>query len=306
MKAVFIGGSGRSGTTMLGDMLGNHPAHVCTPETTYKVQLWGRGAWPARGDELGRHLTWLATQPKFRDAGIELNPAELAPSASFSDVLYALATAYGRATGKPGARVWIDHSPTNVRLAKTLLEQFPDATLVHLVRDGRAVAASTIPLDWGPNTALGCAHYWAHQLACGLAAETFAPDRVMRVRYEDLVTSPEPTLRRICDHAGIEFAPAMSTGGGFAVPHYTRRQHKLVGQPPDPSRLEAWRGKLAPRDVEIFEAEVEELLDMLGYERDYKGNARKASTFARISTEARDQLSMVKNRLRKRYRLRSR
>src|SRR5688572_5775862 len=169
MRAVFIGGAGRSGTTLLGDLLGAHPAHVCTPETSYKIELVRHG-WDRDGD-LPRGLAAVRAHPKFRDLGVELPEVRIP---SLPELMVPLVTAYAGSTDKE-ARIWIDHTPSNLAIGGVLLEQFAGSVLVHLVRDGRAVAASVIPLDWGPNDVIGAAFSWIRSLALGLALETRYP-----------------------------------------------------------------------------------------------------------------------------------
>jgi hypothetical protein len=39
MKPIFIGGCERSGTTLLGAMLGTHPRYLCVPEMKFKIDV---------------------------------------------------------------------------------------------------------------------------------------------------------------------------------------------------------------------------------------------------------------------------
>lgn len=305
MNAVFIGGCGRSGTTMLGDLLGVHPGHICTPETSFKLGLVERWAWGQPGADVDAALDWVAAHRKFKELGIPVD-ADLRARVRDKDLrgtLEVLIDIYRRAVDKPSANVWIDHTPTNTRMGVALLEAFPDARIIHVVRDGRAVAASVIPLDWGPNDVLTAARNWVDALAHGFALEQGRPDRVMRVRYEDLVREPAVWLPRICSFAQIEYRPEMLKGGGLRVPASIAHQHALVGKPPDPSRLESWKKSLAPREIEVFEAEAGELLPLLGY-APVAGTAPKpATTLDEIYYTVRDRLlGSSLNRWRKRQR----
>src|SRR4030095_1909271 len=58
---------------------------------------------------------------------------------------------YAESVDRAGARIWVEQDPGNVVHIWKLLQHFPDAKFIHIVRDGRAVAASMLPLDWGPN-----------------------------------------------------------------------------------------------------------------------------------------------------------
>ena len=116
---------------------------------------------------------------------------------------------------------------------------------------------------------------WLQYLAYGLACEsTFGPDRVRRVYYEDLVNTPEDTLKGICAFLEIDFQPGMIIGDGFNVPGFTLRSHALVGKGPERSRVSAWQEQLTPRQIEIFESIAGEMLSYMGYDTQYGAFAR--------------------------------
>ncbi|MGH2754847.1 MAG: sulfotransferase family protein, partial [Actinomycetota bacterium] len=204
------------------------------------------------------------------------------------------------------ADVWIDHTPNNIRRAATLAQAFPDASFVHLVRDGRAVAASLMKVEWGPNSVHRAAHYWLEGTSFGLAAESWLKDRCVRVRYEDLIARTDGTLRWLTSELGIEHHADMAHGGGLEVPVYTKEQHALVGRPPEQSRASAWERELSDREIEIFEAVVGDQLSMLGYEPRVGGAAVPPTTMERRRSELMDLYRRrVTNKIRKRSRIRT-
>jgi hypothetical protein len=178
----------------------------------------------------------------------------------------ALAREYADSRGTPGSQVWVDHTPHNILYARTLLESFPGSILIHLVRDPRAVAASVIPLDWGPASPRDAARWWLTRVAAGLAAEAPLHGRVIRVRYEDVVRDPR-TVEAIHERLGLDPA-AVGAGAGPAmdVPRYTRSQHTLVTSRPDLARVDAWRANLSTEAVSVIESELGDTLALLGYD----------------------------------------
>ena len=119
--------------------------------------------------------------------------------------------------------VW--KTPRNVFRLRFLHAVFPEAYVVHLVRDGRAVAASILkrrrhdrqsvdawwgvrPPDW--RTMLSeppitqAAWTWNRCLEQVEAdASVFADDHVLEMKYESLTTTPEAELRRLFSFAGL-------------------------------------------------------------------------------------------------------
>jgi hypothetical protein len=200
---------------------------------------------------------------------------------------------------------WIDHTPTNMLNAATLLEMFPGARMIHIVRDGRAVAASVLPLDWGPNTVLHAASWWVRNVSFGLAAELrWGAAQVLRVHYEDLVRQPAPELRRICGFLGLAYEPAMAQARGFRAPSYTARQHALVGAPPDATRATAFERELTIRQIEIFESLCGDFLYCLGYEPKFGLRALPPTKRELIAAELKQQSMRLLNHLRKAARFR--
>jgi hypothetical protein len=294
-----VGGCERSGTTLLASRVADQPGIVAVPESQFLVELLRdppgeggpdpsaafRAAVPERVLDHWRFLLW---ELDLDDA----ERAEVSATANVAELGTLLARLYARRA--PGVdagslRAWIDHTPWNLRHAGLLARAFPDAVFVHIVRDGRAVAASVKPLSWGPNDALAAAHWWLENVALGLVAEAdLGPERVLRVHYEDLVRDPETVAARIRAFAGLvppapgepgapRTGSATADSSRFVAPTYTRSQHRLVELAPDPARIDAWRADLSAREVERFESVAETMLAHLGYECDHGGRARGPS-----------------------------
>ena len=305
MRPIFIGGCERSGTTLLGAMLGGHPDYLCIPEMLFKFdipRLSGNGLYSKvdKADIVRK----FAKRSRFRIWDLDVDVASLPHELlTCRDLIEWLVTIYGQKVGKPAPVIWVDHTPANSRFAQTLFSLFPDAKLIHLVRDGRAVAASVLPLDWGPNEIDSAARFWAERLAYGLAAESRWPQQVIRVSYEELVQDPQATLQRLCRLLAIDYDPAMSRAAGFRVPRYTAQQHALVGSSPNPERIHAWERQLTPRQIEIFESLAAGLLESLGYVPQFGLHARKMSRAEQAVCGIRE---LYKKELMNRYRKRRR
>lgn len=283
LHPVFVVGCQRSGSTMLGAMLGAHPEIVCIPEAQFTVELMpsdpGAAIDPADViDRVVRH--WRFRIWEF-DLG-QRRPARNAIKPSYRAAIEWLVREYAASVGRPRARFWVDQDPGNVRSIWKLSQHFGDAKFIHIVRDGRGVAASMIPLDWGPNEIYTAAHWWQRHLSYAfVAAAALEPGRLLHVRYEDVVQRTEPTMRTIAAFLGIEFAPNMLNTTGLRLPKFTRYQHQLIGAPPQAGRVESWRRTLSHREIEIFEAVVGDLLPLLGYQPVFGSRARLPSSWER-------------------------
>lgn len=286
-EAVFIGGCPRSGTTLLASLLGALPGCVVTPESQFKLsplrRLQRNPASPLSGAELERQLR---RHFRFRQWQVCLEPQDLPPQLEAADLrrlLLRLAQRCGERQGVSGPAVtWIDHTPQNIETGQALSRCFPSARLIHIVRDPRAVAASLLPLDWGPMAPAGVAALWSHRLAHGLALEQVLGERIRRVRYEDLCRDPEGMIGDLAGWLGLPLpATGAAPGSGRAaaeagdgsglrpvsdfLPAYTRHQHGLIGSPPRTDRIDAWRGQLQAWQQAELEERLGELMAMAGY-----------------------------------------
>ena len=80
---------------------------------------------------------------------------------------------------------------------------------------------------------------------------TLPPERWLRVRYEDLVREPRPSLQRICDFLGAPFAPDMldpyrdpdsrMTGGVHSVSEFSGDLKFHLHSRIEPQAADRWR-----------------------------------------------------------------
>lgn len=294
MRPIFIGGCPRSGTTLLGALLGAHSRCVCVPEMPFKFDLlygldWQKEPVTSRDTaKLIEHLGSFRMWGISADGRNERNGSAPESEITYLDTIEDLVRRYAAAVERQEADVWVEHIPHNVRYVTALLAHFPDAVIVHLVRDGRGIAASLLPVGWGAGSELAAARYWAEHLAYGFVAERSAPDRVYRVHYEELLRHPHEVLAGICEFAGLAVEEQLGSVTRFPIPRDTLGQHSLVARPPDPSRADSWKHALTPRQIETFEYHAGELLAQLGYELVFGGRATPPSMRERVRLELRE------------------
>ena len=280
--APFIVGVARSGTTLLRLMLDAHTELTIPPETHFLPQVVraarGGGDPDAMVDVIARHRRW-------QDFG--LDEAELrararaAASADATSVMRAFYELY--AEGQAKAR-WGDKSTNYVRKLKQVRETLPEASFVHLIRDGRDVALSQVRVHFGPDTMADAATKWRDEIA---KARRVGPrlGRYIELRYEDLVADPEPCLRQVCELIDLEWDEGMleyreragerigeiardlERPGGEVVSAEARAKHQAnVSQPLQADRAGGWRERMSLEDREVFEGLAGDVLAELGYE----------------------------------------
>lgn len=280
-RQIFVGGCSRSGTTLLGAILGAHSDCICSPESHFKVSVLRHCRQPDGTIDLERALSLIQRHWRFKLWQLKLESGK-APRTSYPDLLTWLVGVYAQGRGLTGS-VWVDHTPENINYASALLRLFPEATFVHIVRDGRAVANSILPLDWGPNTIIRAATWWQLMVEDGLALETrLPPEQIIRLSYEQLLYDPERTVRRLSEELDLSYEAHMLEADGFQPPAYTTGQHRLIGQGLDAERAGRWKTTLTDRQVEVFESLAGDLLRKLGYELVHGTSARPPGHWERV------------------------
>lgn len=267
MPEIFVFGAGRSGTTMLGGIIGSAPSALCIPEAQFIYEgLLRFGMEHQRADTMLRYVT---THPRFKiwrwtpdEAFIE----ELPPVLRYSQLIDSIISHYGRSVYNKTFRHWVEHSPGKALHIPLLARAFPNAAFVHIVRDGRAIAASMRALDWGEKDIVSSSHYWRGRLTLARAGEHEIKNDYFDVRYEDIVQSSGEAVRTLAEKLGVTLPPGDIRTDGFTPPTYTSKQHALVGSPPSAIKLEVWKDQLKAREIEIFEYYNRDLLRRYGYQ----------------------------------------
>jgi hypothetical protein len=290
---VFVLGCPRSGTTLLQVMLHSHPRIAIPPETRFVVAAYrDRERYGDLRDPAARRAVaeWITTDPRtqFADLGLpaedvvdRLTRAEPTIGSLVAEVL----AAYAERFGKPR---WGDKRPGYWRDLDVILRMFPDAQIVHLVRDGRACVASLLRMPWWKGGFDGAVATWRMALRrCAGYGARLGAGSYIELRYEDLVADPQPELRRLCAFLGEDFADAMARPellAGEVVPE-RKRWHRRTRAGVDASRVEAWQRELEPRQIGLIELVAGRELRRHGYRLSGAGRRPATPELARYVVE---------------------
>ena len=244
---VFLVGVRRSGTNWLARMLGVHPDVVVLPSETHLIS---HGI-----PDLQRHFQHgLPTSPHtgtvFLDHGRFLDLTRDLCDAAFKAVAEAI---------RPDAQLILEHTPMNLGHLALIGELYPDATVLHLIRDGRDVARSLMMQDWGPRSVDEAAREWRDGIESARAAAH--PLRSYHeVRYEDILADPAREVARIFELLGLTAGDdvAEEVSREAEVAFNTDRRDPRVGQG-------KWRTAWSSTDGAAFGRAAGALLSELGY-----------------------------------------
>jgi hypothetical protein len=302
---VFITGGWGSGTTLIRSMIGSHPDIFLPFETVYFRQIWGR--YPALrtadfADDgaLYRLIDAFFETPRYQCVAGDLDAQSYHRAMVTVPVAErTLPRLLSVFTEVPMHLVqkksWGAKSPDLVNHLDMVYALYPDAYLLHIIRDGRAVANSRqgkksraaaykggeISLFPGFETPSGEAISWRlldyaadWHLYIEIARQhTRQVDHVryLEINYEVLLTRPRAVLERVCSFLDAPFDEAMlhyyeKSPEAFVPPGLREAVYPNVDRPPDPTLAQRWREKLSPAAIYAIEKAIGPALVQEGYE----------------------------------------
>lgn len=275
---IFIVGPPRSGTTLLSKILTEHPdIHITIETHFFEEVLPGLREGDFNSNDLaGKLIDTHSSHLSPEQRRVELqntNPEELAEALETTEstpreLLDSYLEYHARIRSKKRAG---EKTPRHVFHLNTLRSLYPEAPVLLCVRDGRDFLASykkkhapTADTDDG-----GIYHpvitsmLWRGSIKALLEFKQNDP-RNLLVPYEQLVRSPESTIREICEFLDEPFHGTMlnpesdntsyenDTGDSDGI--YT----SSIGQ---------WEEQLEASEIAIFDCINGSLMDDLGYDR---------------------------------------
>jgi hypothetical protein len=247
-RPIFLVGCPRSGTTLLSVMLHAHPRIAMPPETRFLLPAYrarrsfGDLAHEANRRRLAQELT--APRGKFRDLQLDRKQVIERIVAQAPTIGAAAGTIWREFARSRDKVRWGEKRPAYWHDMDVILRLFPDAQVIHLVRDGRACVASLKKLDWWDQPLVGSVATWVlADLELRRVAARLPADSYHRLRYEDLLSDPRGELSRLCDFLGEPFDEAMldhARAAGDIVPA-RKKWHDRTRGALDTERIEAWR-----------------------------------------------------------------
>ncbi len=238
---LFLVGAERSGSTLLRLMLDHHPEISFQGEFDFAVAYIGEDGRLPVPSEYREHLSMDRV---FRHFDVEVDP-----SLDYRALVDSFLVQRRARSGKTIVGATVHHA------FDRLIHIWPNARLIHLVRDGRDVAASRIAMGWHGNM-WTAAQSWLDAETLWDAFQTHLPPEAhITVRYEDLVSDPVSQLKRICTFIRVDFNDAM-----------LRIDDDTTYARPDQRHQSKWRHNLSPMQIRLGETRMRHMLLRRGYQ----------------------------------------
>lgn len=272
-RHLFIVGSPRSGTTWMQLLLAQHPS-VATSQETHLfsaylgplIRSWERERrLPEDRRPVG--LTTVLGSEDFR-----------AVCTAFADGVFDRVRA-----ANPDAELLVEKTPTHVLMVKEILEVYPEASFLHVIRDPRAVVCSLRSAGrgwgrhWAPTNPADGARLWRRRVEAGLGIRRLTP-RYHEVRYEDLAADAAGELARLGAAVGLDAGDEFCRKAARACEMERLRQGGRrravtpwrLGEEPEGffrrGEPDGWKDELTRGELRRVEHLASPLMAELGYE----------------------------------------
>lgn len=269
---IFIGGTPRSGTTLLRLLVDSHPQIAITPESGYlfRLVLYAPALYQhfrCQRDILA-FIRDVRTIPRMKDwfscdISTETVAESLKGRVHIGDILEAIYKQYAKKRGKP---YWGDKTPKNIQSASKIISVFPNAKFLIIVRDGRDVALSLNKTIFGKASLRKSAQRWAREVRAALSLQSLHPNRVLLIRFEDLIQYPERLCASIFDFIGVDKCPSIRNRylAHDDDTHHTKS--KYYRKPFNVNNRYKWKTVMSEIQAAQFEYIAGAELEAIGYE----------------------------------------
>ncbi len=263
----FIISRPRTGSTLLRTLLDAHPNLLVPPESPFIFKLFRRyhavNNWNAKTIEQfcnrllkqRRIKYWALNRQQLQNA-LDAQAKTLNYSAACKQVLHSYDSLYQKSDIKQlGAHLpYPDQIITKWPL---LLQLFPNAKFIHIVRDYRdnylsvcraKLERSSIPLQMT---------YWngINRAAKQISSAT---NQLLQIQYETLASSPKKTLKQICQFIGVAFYPqqldfhtTQKSATQLINSKAFKRYHSHLLQPISSQYTGQWRQQMPTRQIQL-------------------------------------------------------
>jgi hypothetical protein len=269
---IFVAGLERSGTSLIYALLASHPNIAMTRRTnlwTHFYDQYGDLSDPINFEQcLGmmmRYKRLIRLQPDPNRLRREFKTGE----ASYARLFSLLEEHHAERMGKPR---WGDKSLNTERHTESILSAYPDARILHMIRDPRDRFASSLT-RWevrrggvGAGTA-----EWLASSRLAIMNEARYPDRYKVVLYETLAKSPERSVRQICEFIGERYSSEMLSMQGAPVfrdkgsnSSYGKRDPGVIST----DSIGRFREILTPQQISFIQIAAKPEMEAFGYERE--------------------------------------
>lgn len=222
IKINFIIGAGRSGTTLLALIINHHPNCISTPELKhflyfYKKYKNMRMVTQELLDDLGKYFAVVGANKKnvlfHTDDNFylkNLSPGQKMSYAQLTKFIYI--GFFASAKDMTEITCIVDKNPFYTFHTEKIMDVFPDARFICIVRDYRAFVLSNRQSQKPFILVKSVAYYayaWKEHAERIIKLQRHHPEKLLVVQYEKLVLNKEAEIGKVFDFIKVAYSPAV-------------------------------------------------------------------------------------------------
>lgn len=285
LPLFFILGRPRSGTTLLRTLFDAHPGVKIPVEYPIIFDIYNKFKHVTKWDEKNLDRLYQAITGKriydfWRFENLKIDPEEfrrhmniMVPKHGLSAVFSLLHYLSWSAFSKDKILALGDKNPVYSLFISDLLELFPEARFICLVRDPRDTFVSMRKFEFeAPNAAIQ-AWRWRYIMHLFLEKQKKFPSRILITRYEDLVTHPEQEFGRMCAFLDIPYHADVFRyldKKDEILHQYSdalvERYQKSLLEPITGNKIGRWKEDLSPHEIATIEHISNKYISSFHYE----------------------------------------
>ena len=215
----FIVGTGRSGTTLMAQVLNAH-SQICVPgELQIAFETSNNGARLAEIFASMKNLRFRAEDyinlvqercPHTLDDYYDYQAFFHQLDYPITSLQWLLTELYTDIAYSQGKSIFAEQTPWYGQNINLLNQLFPQAKFIHMVRDGRDVAISFARTPWWHKDVNLNLEQWTSEVnKIEEDGSRWVKQRMLIIRYEDFISTPEKVTKEVCDFLDVPFENTM-------------------------------------------------------------------------------------------------
>jgi len=286
IKIHFIIGSGRSGTTLLYRILNHNKNCISSPEIRHFIYFYKKyhsveSVSQCLIEDIHNYcIVFSKSKAKFLVDNIDFSYLKLLvigdkiTYSQLTKLVYILM--FGNNKAPSQIKVIVDKNPFYTFQIDKIVQIFPEAKFIALVRDYRAYVLSNRENQksyYRVKSVFYYAFIWNHYTRKLMSLKDKYSEKIILIKYENLVNEHESNLKKITDFIGLSYGSEMlNYSDDLDIELSKSESNKTLNKlnrPINSSRINAWKTTFSKDELLKIEFVSHKYGELLGYKSTY-------------------------------------